>query len=71
MTYPACFDNKAQYTGWKRVAIIAKESCTPCTDCTKPYKRLMAEAGRCHPPEVRIQFGLIRRFDPPTKEEHL
>lgn len=68
MSFPACFPTHAQYREWRKVAIIAKESVTPCTDCTRPYKAHMTDQGKCFPSEVRMQFSLVRRFDPPLTE---
>ncbi len=60
---PACFDSRAQYEGWRKFALIAKEVVCICADCTPEYRARMHEAGRCHPVKAAAMFTV----NPPRK----
>ena len=51
MTIPACFDSPEQYQRWQKL----RRQGTICTDCTREYRRLMQEQGRCHPQPSRAE----------------
>lgn len=59
--YPACFDSRAQYRKWARLADItdaarSDDDMAPaqhgiCADCTAAFQQKMKEAGRCARPD--------------------
>lgn len=64
---PACFDSRAQYEGWRKFALIAKEVVSICSDCTPEYRARMHEAGRCHPVRAAAMFTVNPPRNPPRK----
>jgi hypothetical protein len=68
MSFPDCYLTLDEYKAWRKAATMAKESAAPCTDCTKEFRAAMTTVGRCHPTEVRMNFSVIRRFEPTITE---
>lgn len=53
---PACYPTQKLYDDWRRVASLAREECTPCTDCSKKFAYEMRERGKCQPAQVKAIF---------------
>ena len=66
--HPECFKDAKQYSEWRKVAMIAKEHCTPCTDCSPRYRNEMVEVQRCYPIEVKAIYRVFAPVEQPVKE---
>lgn len=55
--FPACFKSQVDYDDWKKLARLAREDASPCTDCTLIYKTRMLYQGRCNAKQVRSEFA--------------
>jgi hypothetical protein len=56
MQYPKCFDSQADFANWQIFAHRAKETASPCTDCSRDYKKKMKLQYRCQERQVKKLF---------------
>lgn len=64
-SYPACFNNAAQYRDWVHLNRQATQPRDPsyCLDCTPEFKERMLNEHRCSHPETRFVVWTSRGKD--------
>lgn len=58
---PLCFPDLKTYKLWKSFAERARETVSPCDDCSEKYKMKMERQERCHPDMTTKLFSI--RYD--------
>lgn len=71
MKYPPCFHAQGIYKQWKRLAVIANETVSPCSDCTTEYEQKMHSQGLCTRERAIVDFLHTPRKKYKPRKKHL